>query len=261
MESQNKPIEFYCEIIDQDGNPISGVKLKIEVHHLKIIVPVAWGDEEQSIPIEKESGIDGRIEIHEATGDGFQVESVGKTGYQLSPQTPNHFGPVSGSFENPVIIKMWKIGERAQLISGNKFWGIIPDDRTYTMDFLKQTKLEGNNASGDIRVRIIRPAQIKPREKFDWSFEIEGIQGGVIQNQDEFMYLAPETGYQKYEFSMSTNNPNWKREMDGMQFYFQSRNGNVYGQFVVDVIPDYNEQSIFNVKFSVNPNGSRNLQP
>jgi hypothetical protein len=263
MESLNKPIDFFGQIIDQDGNPVSGVKVKVKIRHIKVIVPAAWGDEDQIIPIEKETDLGGRFEIHDVAGvNGFDVESIQKAGYQLSPKAANHFSSSSGSLENPVIIKMWKMGEKAQLINGNKFWGIIPDYRTYTMDFLTQTKSDGNNVSGDIRVRIIRPAQVKPRERFDWSFEIEGIQGGIIQTQDDFMYQAPEAGYQpKYEFSMSTNNPNWKREMDGMQFYLQSRNGNVCGRFAVDVIPDYNEQSVFNVTFSVNPNGSRNLQP
>lgn len=188
------------------------------------------------------------------------MEQMTKDGYELSPKIPRNYGITGGSTEDPVIFQMWKKGISESLIQGSKFYGIIPDGRTYTIDFLQQKKIEGDNASGDIKVSIVRPKVVVPREKFDWSFDIEGVQGGLVETQDEFMYLAPEAGYQpKYVVNMLANDPNWKREIDKLQFYFQSRDGKVYGRFVVDIIPDYNEQSVFNVRYAVNPNGSRNL--
>lgn len=82
-----------------------------------------------------------------------------------------------------------------------------------------------------------------------------------MATDDEFMYLAPESGYQKtYTFTMSSTNANWKRELDGLRFYLKSRDGQVYGRFIFDIIPDYNDVSVFNVRWAVNPNDSRNLQ-
>lgn len=43
MESQNKPIEFYGRIIDQNGDPVSGAKVKIGVRHWNVVVPAPWG--------------------------------------------------------------------------------------------------------------------------------------------------------------------------------------------------------------------------
>jgi len=267
LEGRNVPINFYGKVIDQDGNDLPNVHIRLNVQQ-PYFVPATYSTEANYQKLERITDSKGYFSLENVKGASLAIESVEKEGYRLSSKTKNIYAygdapqPHHPDSQNPVIIKMWKLGEKAQLITGNKFWGIVPDGRVYTMDFIRQIKLESDNASGDIRFRMMRPAQVKPREKFDWSFEIEGVQGGVIQTQDDFMYLAPETGYQsKYEFSMSTNNPSWKREMDGMQFYFQSRNGSVYGQFTVDIIPDYNEQSIFNVKFSANFSGSRSLQP
>lgn len=267
LESKDVPVSFFGRVVDQDGNGIAGVQILMSVRQWGLGGTFdSWGNKFPKFNRVTDSN--GSFSLEGTSGDSLTVESVSKNGYRLSTKTQMGYGygessaPHHPDQQNPIIIKMWKLGEKAQLITGSKFWGIIPDGRTYTMDFIRQMKLESENTSGDIRFRLMRPAQIKPREKFDWSFEIEVVQGGVIQTQDDFMYSAPETGYQsKYEFSMSTNNPSWKREMDGMQFYFQSRNGSVYGQFTVDIIPDYNEQSVFDVKFSANPNGSRNLQP
>jgi len=41
----------------------------------------------------------------------------------------------------------------------------------------------------------------------------------------------------------------------------ESRNGQVFGRIGFDLIPDYNNVSIFNVQYAINPNGSRDLQP
>ncbi|HEV2455649.1 MAG TPA: hypothetical protein VGY98_15395, partial [Verrucomicrobiae bacterium] len=89
MESQNKPIEFYGQIIDQDKNPISGVKVRVEVRHIRVIIAAPWGDEDQIIPIDKETDSGGRFVISGVTGDSLAIKSVEKEGYRLSPKTEN----------------------------------------------------------------------------------------------------------------------------------------------------------------------------
>jgi hypothetical protein len=163
--------------------------------------------------------------------------------------------------KNPIIFKMWKKGVVESLIVGSKFYGINPDGQPSTIDFVQQKKKNGINLPGDIIVRVERPATIQPRTKYDWSYSIEAVDGGVISTADEFLYRAPMTGYQpKYEFTMSATNANWHSEVKNQQFYFKSRNGQVYGAFVVEIIPYYNDKSVFNVQYSVNSSGSRNLE-
>ena len=53
MESQNKPIEFYGQVIDQDGNSLAGVSVKGEALRIKVVVPAAWGDKDEIVPIAK----------------------------------------------------------------------------------------------------------------------------------------------------------------------------------------------------------------
>lgn len=60
---------------------------------------------------------------------------------------------------------------------------------------------------------------------------------------------------------MNSTNSGWSRELDKLQFYFKSRNGEVFGRLNFDLIPDYNNSSVFNVDWAVNPNGSWNLRP
>lgn len=262
VNSRNASINFYGRFIDQYSNPVPDVKMKFGIERLTAPNPALMEIGAKNIQLERTTDGDGRIEIHGEIGDGLGIGTVTKVGYLLSPKAPHGFGTSSGSYENPVIFKMWKEGEKPQLVGGSKFWSVTPDGQAYTIDLLKQSKVESSDAPGDIRIRIMRPAQIKPRTHFDWSFSIEAIQGGLVETEDEFMYLAPESGYEpSYQFTMVATNANWKRELDGFQFYLKSRDGQVYGRFVFDIIPDYNDTSVFNVNWAANPNGSRNLQP
>jgi hypothetical protein len=262
VDQRNKPIDFYCRFIDQNDNPVPGVIVKFSIEKLVALDPAQMEIVGKYSRFEKITDADGRIEMHGEVGDGIGIGTVTKDGYELSPKAPRGFGGSSGSYENPVVFKMWKTREKAQLIGGSKFWGIIPDGRVYTIDFLQQTKAEGENIQGDIKISIIRPSQIPPRIGFDWSFSIEAINGGLIEASDDFMYLAPESGYQSnYRVTMVATNAGWKSELDGLQFYLKSRDGQVYGSIKFDLIPNYNKGSIFNVNWAVNPNASRNLQP
>jgi hypothetical protein len=263
-EQENEPIEFYGQVIDQNSNGIPGVDIVASVQQPHASLSPAYNVSISNtvVRLDEKTGEDGRFQIEGEIGKDVSLESVKKTGYQLSPKAPRFFGQSSGSFENPVIIRMWKLGEGAKLTSGSKFWGIIPDGRVYTIDFLRQEKIESSDAPGDIRISVDRPIHIAPRTKFDWSFSIEAINGGLLEAKDPFMYLAPESGYQpSYQFTMSSTNADWKRELDGLQFYLESRGGRVHGRFTFDLIPDYNNLSVFNVSWAINPTGSRNLQP
>jgi hypothetical protein len=235
------------------------VKVRVGVRHWNVVNPAPWGAQGQTIPVEKETGVDGRFEIRDVTGDGVHVESISKSGYQLSPKAPNHFGPSSGSFENPIIIRMWKEQAAEPLVSGSRIYG-IDSSKVYTLDLITGKKIEGE-AIGDLRVSITRPDGVGRRDKYPWSFSIEGIEGGVVENDDEFMYLAPESGYKpKYEIQLDPEEPSWA-PLVKKQFFIRSRGGGIYGRIQIEVRSIYNVHSAIEIDYAINPTGSRNLQP
>ena len=261
MEALNKPIDFYGQITDQNGDPVSGVKVKCEVMHLKVIVPAAWGDEDQIIPIEKETDLGGLFEINGVIGRGLDIASIQKAGYLLSPKAPNHFAPGTGSQQRPAVIKMWKEGPKEPLVGGSHVFG-MDVGKTYTLDLINGKKIEGE-AEGDLRISITRPPDAKPRDKFPWSFSIEAIGGGLAEADpfDEFMYLAPESGYEpKNEKQFDPNDPAWIGIVK-KQIFIRSRNGHVYCRAEIEIDSIYNVHSAIQIKYAANPNASRNLQP
>ncbi len=259
VEEQNQPIQFYGKVVDQAGEPVPGAKILVKVRQW-FAVPAALTGRGQSIPVQTETDANGQFEIQGVKGDGFHFEYFSKENYRLSPKTYMHSGPVNGTPADPVVYKMWKMGEQQTLISGQKVFGIIPDGRTYTLDLLEGKKLEGI-AEGDLRVTIKRPEGVQRKQKYEWSFLIEGIKGGVIETKDEFMYIAPDSGYQtQFELNLIPADPAWT-SLVKRRFFLRSRDGQVYGSIEVEVNAIYNDKSAIEVNYSLNPSGLKNLQP
>ncbi len=261
MESQNKPIQFYGQVIDQNGSPISGVKVRVKVRHWDVKVPAAWGADTKIFSVEKETDLAGRFEVHDVTGDVFDVESIRKTGYALSPKTPNSFGSSTGSFQNPVIFKMWKLGEPGKVISRKTFWDIASDGQPCTIDLVSDKKRNGENASGDLIVKLSRPSNVKPHDRYLWTLVLSAVNGGLVETQDEFLYSAPEAGYQPtITIEMNPETSDWTSVLK-KDFYISSRSGTIFGALRFTIRPNYAEASAIQIEATLNVNGSRNLQP
>jgi hypothetical protein len=264
LSSGNVSIRFWGRVIDQDDKPLDGVKIKGHVAHGYMAVPGYIS--EKSDQFEVLSREDGNFTIEGLTGSVLEIAEVSKEGYEPSPANRWSFAYYDSSPSSifkpdpnaPVILRMWRKSGAARLIYADKFYGIVPDGRIYGIDMLKGQKVEGG--SGDFKVQIWRPTQINPQTKYNWSFVIEGVDGGVIESSDEFMYQAPESGYQpRYEYTMNPTDANWQ-EMVRKNFYVKSRSGQVYGRMNVEVRSSYQDKAVFSVKYFANPEGSRNLE-
>lgn len=260
LEESNVPIDFHGRVIDQDRNALSGVVLKVVVRHWAVAIPGAPPPDLGQYSFERVTGPDGRFEINGVTGDAFDLGSIKKDGYEASPRTLRSYGPSSGSFDNPVIFKMWREGAKEHLIAGSHVFG-IDSGKAYTLNLITGKKIVGQ-AEGDLLVSITRPSEAKPRENFPWSFSIKAIGGGLVQADpdDDFMYYAPQSGYQPtIEWHFGSGDAAWAGTAKG-RFFIRSRDGQVYGRAQVEIYPIYNVHSAIEIDYAVNPNGSRNLE-
>jgi hypothetical protein len=199
--SHNIPVEFHGKIVDQNSNPVVDAKINVTVRQQYAISAIERTSISKEIPMEATSGQGGHFVIRGEKGDSFHMESIQKEGYLLSPKTENTYPYVSSiepfhpNSQNPVIIKMWKeLPVKEQLITGSHVFG-IDMGKTYTLDLIQGKKFAGETV-GDLQVTITRPVDAKPRDRFLWSFTIEAVQGGFAEpdQNDEFMYIAPESG-------------------------------------------------------------------
>jgi hypothetical protein len=261
MESQNKPIEFYGQVKDQDGNPLAGASVKGEALHVKVVVPTAWGDEDEIVSIEKETDSMGRFEIQGISGRAVELESIQKNGYEAEP-VKRAWGTTEGTFKNPVIFKMWSTNIHEQLITGEKKFSIIPDGRLYVIDLAKGAIAE--SGPGDLKVWIKRPEQVTHGQRYDWSCEVDAVNGGLLEEPiGSAMYVAPTEGYvSSFQFEQKVDS-GWGDSTGAKPFYVILNNGREYGRITIELYAYYNDQipGMVRLSYAINPSGSRILKP
>jgi hypothetical protein len=260
----NQSQEFYGKVIDQYGQTVDGADVTGE-----IIRAFECKPEERKMfhlptndVYKTQTDNEGFFQFTGIRGWKFDV-SLGKNGYQLgNDEARKGSAGQKTSPTNRTIFTMWKLRGPEPMIHGQKFYGITPDWRMFTIDLENHKKIEGTNIDGDLLVQIERPPQIKPREKFDWSFVMTAINGGFIEITNAgYLNEAPESGYdQQYKINMLSSDPKWQGWQIEKTFYLKSRSGQVYGHFHLEIIPDYNDTSALNIEYYINPSGSRNLE-
>lgn len=216
----------------------------------------------KNIQIERTSDASGRITISGATGKGLDIESVQKSGYELEPNAPRSYGVASGSYGNPVIFKMWNTNVHEQLITGERKFSIVPDGRPYVIELTKGTMSE--TGAGNLKVWVKRPAQVTLGERYDWSCEVDAINGGLLQETDSSssMYSAPTDGYvPTFQFEQKVGS-GWGDTTGPQRFYVKLDNGQEYGRITIELYARYNNQTpgLIRLSYAINPSGSRILR-
>ena len=267
LEQNNVPVAFYGIAIDQYTQVVAGVRVVINVRHW-INDPNSPG-KPPSPSFERLTDASGRFSVEGVTGDALTIEAADKEGYILDPSARRSFayGPAGfrADANTPVILHLWRKTASAQLVSQDKDTRIPYDGTLTVFDLLTGQKFADNRPGGDLRVTLTRtPLNIPPsyQKPFEWQATIEAIGGGLIQSDDEFMYAAPEEGYQpRIQITMPADATNWANTY-GLSFYTKTRGGSLYGRVRCEFRVDSPKpQTGFTLTSSVNPTGSRNLQP
>jgi len=265
-QKSNRPIRFYGKVIDQNENPISGVKVTLGIRTAKEPIPGLVSDLfDYPVVI---TDAQGRFSITDAKGALLTVKSLEKPGYEASPKTINKsywywrdpsevFKPDSDA---PEVFRMWKKEGAERLVLQDRMTRIPYNGSPVAFDLLSGRQ---SATGGDVRVTLLRsPEQIQwGQRNYDWTLTIEAVDGGVIESSDEQMFRAPEEGYQpKIIFHMPANAPDWTDEK-AMAFYVKSRGGKQYGRVELSVMVGSDKPSTgLSFRSAVNPSGSRNLE-
>lgn len=260
-----QPIDFYGKVVDQNGAPVAGAKVSGGV-----MVQTKW--------------MNGTIGNHYTTSDATGLFSfkglagrdisiwIEKPGYEfenmkqqtlfkyslLSPEPERH-KPNAGA---PVTFTMWKSQGAEPLVSANKFFGIKADGTPFTIDLLHGRKSEGRSADGDLIVTIMQPPQITDGQRFDWSFTVEAIGGGIAgAAETQYLNQAPADGYEpQISQEVKAVDREWS-DVVRKTFFVKSRGGNQFACVNAEIHSNYQGAAVFSVRYLVNPKaGSRNLE-
>jgi hypothetical protein len=266
------PVEFYGQFIDQDSNPLPEVKVSVSIQRTYMLSSTEFVISNDIVRLEKTTGADGRFEINNEKGESVDIDSIQKAGYEIEPNEQRGFGSSSGSFNNPVIFKMWSDKIHEQLITGNKSFEIVPDGRPHFINLTDGTISE--SVGGDLKVWIQYTNQVTRGQLYDWSAGIEVVNGGLLEVQQAAinsgfwpdppfaMYSAPIDGYIP-SFSLKNQiKGDQSGEIGNRYFYLLLNNGKEYGRMSINLFAPYGHlhPGLIRLSYALNPSGSRILR-
>jgi len=250
VAERSKPIAFYGKVVDEATQAVADAN----VHFI-------WIDPKSTSESDTTSAADGSFSLTGVVGGDVSVY-VWKTGYyeikSLDGITFNNTGN-SSSRENPVLFHLRKKGTGTDLITSK--YGVTPyfdvhvpiDGTTTKVDFLNRSA--GNN--GQMELSNIKPEYLQARQASEWSFKMEIPDGGFVEENDEFPFEAPENGYQPIvQFDFQKAQPGWTDTIQ-KDYYIEFGNPPRYGYLHLET----SIGSGVRIKYAINPNGSRYLEP
>jgi hypothetical protein len=265
-QKSNRPIRFYGKVIDQDENPIPGVKVTLGIRTAKEPVAGLVGDVFDYPVVTTDA--QGRFSITDAKGALLTVKSLEKPGYEASIKTINktywYWRDPSQVFtpdpEAPEVFRMWKKEGAEKLVLQDRMTRIPYNGSAVTFDLLSGRQ---SATGGDLRVTLMRkPEQIQwGQRNYEWTATIEVPQGGLIVSGDEQMFRAPDEGYQtKGTIHVAADDPDWSDTKD-VSVYLKLRDGKYFGRADLEfMVGSDREGTPFKIRSAVNPSGSRNLE-
>jgi len=246
------PIDFYGKVVDQEGKPIAGAN--IHFHW------VEFPDENGNRSTNTESDAEGLFSLRGVCGPILTV-LVSKEGY-YPRRGGAHYGPLAAeSFspdpQNPVVFRLRKRGTGVELITSDN--GIrpnlavrVPKDGTpVRVDFFEKRV----SPTGQLEISQNKPPWGEAKE---WSFRLCIPDGGFVENNDEFQFEAPVTGYvPTVEYRFRKGEVNWATQVN-KQFYIVFGHPPRYGWLRIE--SNLTQETVF-LTYAINPTGSRNLEP
>jgi hypothetical protein len=272
---QNATINFYGKVVDQDGKPLEGAKVDIDliVGEWKTL-PTAQKQpfvQLQTDKITEQTAADGTFTLRLLTGHGIEIKSIAKEGYDSAKHIKKSYyysataEPFRADSNNPVVFVLWDQKRKIQLITKDKNYEIIPDGRLYAINLKTRHVAEATNDDGDLQFQMTRPKGVGTAGKFAWSFSVEPRHGILIApiDQDYFTMCFPlNDGYtNKFQETHQTSDRPWK-QAGWKQFYIKMKDGRSYAKMALvwDAVaaangPKTNYAGI-RIQYTLNPGGS-----
>lgn len=274
IEGTNQPINFWGNVVDQNGQPIDGVTVRYSYHAEQgNAVGSAWGAaKERRSTIATQA--DGTFAITNLRGHWLSILGLEKPGYKRATQIareeisfnydrvePTHFTPDKA---NPVVFPMIQEAALEPLIAhGATFYEHslgydLPADGTpVSWDLWRGRR----DPAGELKLVFKREpvALVAGQKPVRWEAKLEVVGGGIMKEPSgQSVFIAPENGYAgTADYPASQQQPG----RPDQRFYFHTAQNN-YGRIEIELRPD-SEGSSGRCRLTVylNPQpGSRNLE-
>lgn len=250
---EQKPFAFYGKIVDENQEPVVGASI-----HFGLRTTTALDGTSNVNTISAE---DGEFSLAKGTGSHLHVDVWKANYYTVGSSNQVEFDTTGGSTkDSPVLFYLKKKGEGVDLITSqygvrSSFDAKMPRDGTPVRVDLLNRRISGD---GQIQLSQVKPPYASWKKATAWSFQIEIPDGGFVDQNEEFPFEAPASGYKsKITFDFKASQPDWKTSLK-KSYYIVFGNPPRFGRidFETDIMGGG-----ATITYVINPDGSRNLEP
>jgi hypothetical protein len=251
------PIEFYGKVIDQFGAGVEAAT--VDLGWTTVIGPSP--DPKKTIL----SGPDGRFSIAGIQGRCLSV-SVRKEGYvdigtnsiksfEYAEFFDNHFYIPDPN--GPVVFKLQKLMGAEPIYKFLPYGTITVGGAPLVLD-VETGKI---SKQGDLACSVTIGPGRGDFDAADFTVMLEGLNGaGFRQSDEEFLFNAPESGYQNtLVLALKADDPNY-RASQTLRFYVKTCSGKYAAAEVEVTLYGKLKSAGFSAIIYYNPSGSRNLE-
>jgi len=246
---EQKPFAFYGKVVDENTQAVAGASIHFGLR--------TTSSADGTLQVDVASATDGSFSLAKGTGSHLHVD-VWKTGYYtVGSRNQVEFDDTTGgdsSKENPVLFYLKKKGEGTDLVSAVLNAKMPRDGTQMNLDLISGKV----GASGQLQMSQIKPPYESWKKATAWSFRMEIAGGGFVEENEEFPFEAPASGYQSIiAFDFKADQPDWKTSFK-KSYYIVFGTPPRYGR--IDIESDIMWDGA-HITYSINPDGSRNLEP
>jgi hypothetical protein len=258
LSGLSQSIDFDGIVVDQTGSPVP-----------EAAVHLYWGQATQeasswtnlltdSIGSFALHGVEGITLTVRVTKDGFYSGRESWDTFRFGKETPSASAPASGGIRR--TFRLYRKGPGVDLVSsgtGVKPYLGVPmplEGAAVSVDLL------GRNVgqTGQLTLQQRKPDPDQWKQATEWLFRISIPDGGFVEENEEFPFEAPQSGYRPVvEFIIQKGQPDWATDLS-KDYYIRFGTPPLYGHLHLDTSID---MSGARLTYQVNPTGSRNLEP
>lgn len=254
-----QPINFYGKVVDENEQPVSRVSAYFKWTDLSI----KGTSEYQTF-----SDASGLFSMLGERGKRLSV-TVSKEGYYSARDARlasfEYANPADGKFtpdpNHPVIFHLRKKGPGVDLLTSEygvkKYFGVsVPLDGTPVTVDLLQRKLSPDQ--GQLIISQKKPSYENWKQATEWSFRMEIPGGGFVGYDDEFPFVAPESGFEPtVQFDFKLGQPDWATSIQ-TNYFVKFGSPPRYGWLHLETQIMMEGARL---TYAINPDGSRYLEP
>lgn len=256
IEQQYKhPISFYGKVVDEVEAPIAGASIGFDW-------PTAQGEDHASAASDSLGcfslmGVQGKLlEVHVSKDGYYTSKQLNQARFVYAVFNSEGFQPDSS---NPIIFQLRKKGPGTELITSKT--ALRPDlgikAPTNGVPIFVDFYNRKTGTVGELQIESWKEHKDFNTGQNNWGLRLTISDGGFVEENDEFPFEAPETGYQSVmEWHFKNGQNDWQETLN-KSYYIKFGNPPCHGKITVET--DAFSQAIF-LEYAVNPDGSRYLE-